>query len=151
MVPLYSVEPLAKHGQFCSEHPAPCCMHYTYLATACILLHQSWEHKSAADFVPAHLGSNPGVAEESARVLSIPHPGHTFVPDSEETYGHLGRPIMRYLRTLSDVASARFLDGTQGSLLACAHRELSVALVQSPGSAYRSCPLLLAKASGRTV
>jgi hypothetical protein len=25
------------------------------------------------------------------------HPGHTFVPASVETYGHLGKPIMRYL------------------------------------------------------
>jgi hypothetical protein len=30
-------------------------------------------------------------------------PGHTFVPASVETYGHLERPIMRFLRTLSDV------------------------------------------------
>jgi hypothetical protein len=29
-----------------------------------------------------------------------PHLGHTFVPASVETYRHLGRPIMRYLRTL---------------------------------------------------
>jgi hypothetical protein len=29
------------------------------------------------------------------------HPGHTFVPASVEMYGHLGRPIIRYLRTLT--------------------------------------------------
>jgi hypothetical protein len=79
------------------------------------------------------------------------HPGHTFVPASVETYGHLGRPIMRFLRTLSDVASARSLAVTRGSFLASAHRELSVALVQSQGYVYRSCALLLAKASGRPV
>jgi hypothetical protein len=53
------------------------------------------------------------------------------------------------LRTLSDVASARSMAVTRGSFLASAHRELSVALVQSQGYVYRSCALLLAKASGR--
>jgi hypothetical protein len=77
------------------------------------------------------------------------HPGHTFVPASVETYGHghLGRPIMRHLRTLSDVAS-RSLAVTRGSFLASAHRELSVALVQSQGYVYHSCVLLLANAFG---
>jgi hypothetical protein len=77
------------------------------------------------------------------------HPGHTFVPASVETYGHLGKSIMRYLRTVSDIASVRSLDVTQGSFLASAHRELSVALEQSQGYVYRSCALLLAKAFGR--
>jgi hypothetical protein len=78
------------------------------------------------------------------------HPGHTFVPASVETYGDVGRPIMRNLRTLSDVASALVsLALTRGSFLASAHRKLSVALVQSQGCVYRSCVLLLAKASGR--
>jgi hypothetical protein len=79
------------------------------------------------------------------------HPGHTFVLASVEMYGHLGQPIMRYLRTLSDVASTRSLAVTRGSFLASAQRELSVALVQSQGYVYRSCALLLAKASGRPV
>jgi hypothetical protein len=79
------------------------------------------------------------------------HPGHTFVPASVETYGHLGRPIMRYLRALSDVTSARSLAVTRGSFLASSHRELSVALVQSQGYVHRSCALLLAKASGQTL
>jgi hypothetical protein len=78
------------------------------------------------------------------------HPGHTFVPINGETYGHLGRPMMRYLGTLSDVASARSPAVTRGSFLASAHRELSVALVQSQGYVCR-CALLLAKASGRPV
>jgi hypothetical protein len=77
------------------------------------------------------------------------HLGHTFVPASIETYGHLGRPIIRYLLTLSDVALARSLAVTQGSFLASAHREFSVALVQSQGYVYRSCALLLDKASWR--
>jgi hypothetical protein len=55
------------------------------------------------------------------------------------------------LRTLSDIASARSLAVTRGSFLASAHRELSVALVHSQGYVYRSCGLLLAKASGRQV
>jgi hypothetical protein len=58
---------------------------------------------------------------------------------------------MWYLRTLSDIASRRSLTVTRGSLLAFGHRELSVALVQSQGYVYRSCALLLAKASGRQV
>jgi hypothetical protein len=49
------------------------------------------------------------------------------------------------------LASARSLAVTRGSFLASAHRELSVALVQSQGYVYRSCALLLAKASGRPV
>jgi hypothetical protein len=61
------------------------------------------------------------------------HPGHTFVLAGVETYGHLGSPTMRYLRTLSDIASTRSLAVTRGSFLARAHRELSVALVQSQG------------------
>jgi hypothetical protein len=40
---------------------------------------------------------------------------------------------------------------TRGSFLASAHRELSVALVQSQGYVYRSCKLLLAKVSGQPV
>jgi hypothetical protein len=79
------------------------------------------------------------------------HPGHTFMPTSVETYGHLGRPIMRYLPTLSDTALARSPAVTRESLLASAHRELSVALVQSQGYVHRSCALLLAKASGLQV
>jgi hypothetical protein len=59
--------------------------------------------------------------------------------------------MIRYLGTLSDVASARSLAVTRGSFLASGHRELSVALVQSHGYVYRSCALLLAKPSGRPV
>jgi hypothetical protein len=58
---------------------------------------------------------------------------------------------MKYLRILSDVASARPHAVTQGSFAACAHRELSVALVQSQGYVYRSCTLLLTMASGGPV
>jgi hypothetical protein len=76
------------------------------------------------------------------------HPGQTFAPASVETYGHLGRPIIQYLRTLSDVASGRSLAVSRGSLLASAHQELSVALAQSQGYVYRFSVLLLAKASG---
>jgi hypothetical protein len=55
---------------------------------------------------------------------------------------------MQYLRSLGDVVSARSMAVTRGSFLARAHQELSVALVQSQGYVYRSCALLLAKASG---
>jgi hypothetical protein len=58
---------------------------------------------------------------------------------------------MQYLRTLSDIASERSLVDSRGSFLASAHRDLSVALVQSQGYVNRSCALLLAKASGRQV
>jgi hypothetical protein len=82
------------------------------------------------------------------------HPGHTFVPASVETHGHVGKPIMRYRRTLSDVASACSPAVTRDRSLqriASAHRELTVALVQSQGYVYRSCALLLAKSPGRPV
>jgi hypothetical protein len=55
---------------------------------------------------------------------------------------------MQYLRTLSDVASARSVAVTRGSFLASAHQDLSLTLVQSQGYAYRYCALLLSKASG---
>jgi hypothetical protein len=58
---------------------------------------------------------------------------------------------MQYLRTLSDLTSARSVAVTRGLFLASAHRELRVALVQSQGYLCRSCALLLAKASGRPV
>jgi hypothetical protein len=79
------------------------------------------------------------------------HPGHTFVPATVETSRQRGRRIMRYLPTLSDIAWA--LSGCHwgGVFLAGGHRELRLALVQSYGYVYRSCALLLAKASGRQV
>jgi hypothetical protein len=61
------------------------------------------------------------------------------------------RPIMWYPRTLCDIASGRSLSVTRGSFLSSAHRELSVALVQSQDYVYRSCALSLAKAFGRQV
>jgi hypothetical protein len=61
------------------------------------------------------------------------HHGRTFVPASVETYGHLGKPFMRYIRTLSNTASARSLAATRGSFPASARRELSMALGQSQG------------------
>jgi hypothetical protein len=69
-------------------------------------------------------------------------------PVSRRAGTHLGRPTVRYLRTLSDITSARSLV-TRGTFLASAHRELGVALVQSRGDVYRSCALFLGKASGR--
>jgi hypothetical protein len=79
------------------------------------------------------------------------HPGHAFVPANVMTNGHRGRPIMRCLRPLGDIASARSLAIIWGTFLASAHQEVSVALVHSQGYVNRSCALLLAKASGRRV
>jgi hypothetical protein len=78
-------------------------------------------------------------------------PGHTFVLASVETYGHLGKPIMEYIRTLSDLASSRPAAVPRGLFRAVAHRELSVALVQSQNYVYRSCALLVDKAAERQV
>jgi hypothetical protein len=75
---------------------------------------------------------------------SHPHPGGSFVPASVETHGRLGRPIMQFLLTLSDIVSARSLGVTKARLLAGAHRELRMALVHSQGKFYL---LLLAEAS----
>jgi hypothetical protein len=74
------------------------------------------------------------------------HPRHTSVPSSVETYGHLGGLIMLYLRTLSDIASAGVAAVIRGSLIACAHREVSATLVQSQGYVYCFCTPMLAKA-----
>ena len=62
------------------------------------------------------------------------HPGHTFVPASVETYGYLGKPLVRYLNTLSEVAAAPGPAVTKGSFLAGALRELTVALIKYQGS-----------------
>ena len=42
------------------------------------------------------------------------HPGYTFIPASVETYGYLGKPLVRYLNTLSEVAAARGPAVTKG-------------------------------------
>ena len=77
-----------------------------------------------------------------------PHPGHTFHPASVETYGYLGKPLVRYLNTLSTVAAARGYTVTERSLVADAHRELSVTLIKCQGSEYRDCANLMARAEG---
>jgi hypothetical protein len=66
-----------------------------------------------------------------------------------ETYGHLGKLVLYYLRTLSDIALARSLAVTWGSLIASAHRELSVPLVQSQGYVFRSFARVLIQGSGQ--
>jgi hypothetical protein len=73
------------------------------------------------------------------------------VPANVETHGHLNKRDVQYIRTLNDIASARFLAVPRESFLASVHRELSVALVQSQGYVYCSCALMLAKAAGRQV
>jgi hypothetical protein len=79
------------------------------------------------------------------------HAGYVFIPASVETYGHLGKPLVGYIRALSDVAACRTVGVTRGSFLASAYRELSVALVRSQGFVYRACANLLARASGGQV
>jgi hypothetical protein len=56
-------------------------------------------------------------------------------------------PQVPWLTQSCSTAETPFL----GMSCYCAHRELSVALVQSQGYVYRSSVLLLAKASGRPV
>ena len=79
------------------------------------------------------------------------HQGYTFIPASVETYGYLGKPLVRYLNTLSEVAAARVPAVTKGSFLAGAHRELSMALIKCQESVYGGCANLLARAAGRQV
>ena len=78
------------------------------------------------------------------------HPGYTFIPASVESYGYLGKLLVRYLNTLSEAAT-RGPAVTKGSLLAGAHRELSVALSKCQGSLYCPCSDLLVRAVGRQV
>ena len=68
-----------------------------------------------------------------------------------ETHGYLGKPLVRHLNILSEVAAARGPAVTKGSFLAGAQRELSVALTKCQGSVYRGCANLLARAAGRQV
>jgi hypothetical protein len=105
---------------------------------------------AAASQMPGTAADLHDSSKHQAHAVHL-HPDRTFVPASVETYGHLGRPIMRYLRTLSYILSSRSLGVTWGSFLAIAHRELSVALLQSQDYVYRSCTLLLAKSPGRQV
>ena len=63
-----------------------------------------------------------------------------------ETYGYLGKPLVRYLKTLSEVEAV-----TNGSVLTGAHRGLRVTLIKCQGSAYRGCANLIASAAGRQV
>ena len=58
------------------------------------------------------------------------HPGYTFIPAYVETYGYLGKPLVHYLNTLSEVATAGGPAVTEGSFLAGTHRELSEALIK---------------------
>ena len=77
---------------------------------------------------------------------------HSFlIPASVETYVYLGKRLVRYLNTLSGVAVAHGPAVTKGSLLAEAHRELSVALIKCQGSMYCGWANLLARAAGRQV
>ena len=62
------------------------------------------------------------------------HPGYTFIPASVESYGYLGKPLVRYLNTLSEMAAACGPAVTKGSILAGAHREISMALIKCQGS-----------------
>jgi hypothetical protein len=66
------------------------------------------------------------------------HHSHTVVPASIEMYGHLSKPIMQYIRTLSDMALAHPLDVTRELTLVAADMELSVALVHGQGCVHRS-------------
>ena len=79
------------------------------------------------------------------------HPGDTFIPTSMETYGYLGKPLVRYRNTLSEVAAARGPAVTKGFFLAGAHRELSVAMIKCQGSVHRAFANLTARAAGRQV
>jgi hypothetical protein len=76
----------------------------------------------------------------SVRAGSL-HPGHTFVSASVDTRGHLAKPIMRYIRTLSDNESVHSLIVIRGSFLASVHWKLSLALAQIQGFVYHSCAL----------
>jgi hypothetical protein len=77
------------------------------------------------------------------------HPSHTFVPASAQTYGHLCKCIIQYIRNLSNIAPASSISVTRGAFLASILWVLSVALAQIQGYVYRSCVLFLAKAAGR--
>ena len=79
------------------------------------------------------------------------HPGHTFIPASVETLGYLGKPLVRYPKTLSEDAAARGPAVTKGSFLAVAHHEISVALIKCQGSVFVGCGNLMTRAAGRQV
>ena len=68
----------------------------------CILL-SCYNRKAEVEQEPQHRGHNGHY-----------HPGYTFIPASVETYGYLGKPLVRYLNTLSEVAAARGSAVTEG-------------------------------------
>ena len=79
------------------------------------------------------------------------HPGHTFIPAAVETYGYLGKPLVRYLNTPSEVAAARGPAVSKGYFLAGAHRKVSVASIKCQRSVYRGGAILVQSAAGRQV
>ena len=66
------------------------------------------------------------------------HPGHTFIPALVETYGYLGKPLVRFLNTLSEVVAVPGTAMTDGSFLAGAHGALRWHGACQPRAA---CPL----------
>jgi hypothetical protein len=110
----------------------PRCLTYVATASQATLTTAALRYSSKFRAHPGHL-----------------HAGQIFKPASVQTYRHSGKPIMRYLCTLSDAASACSVALTRGSFLASKDRELSVALVQSQGYVYHCCALLHSKDSGR--
>jgi hypothetical protein len=55
------------------------------------------------------------------------------------------------INSITELSDGPRLEIAIGTVLASAQRELSEALMQSQGYVYRSCALLIAKASGRQV
>ena len=116
------------------------------------LLDVSLTHPRAAAYVTDAAGMQGSAAAKRDALKYRGHdsshyyPGYTFIAASVETYGYLGKPLVRYLKTLSEVAAARGPAVTKGYFLAGAHRELSVAC---QGSVYRGCANLLARANSR--
>jgi hypothetical protein len=117
------------------------------------LLDVSVTHPRCSSYVHAAAASPGATAASRDQVKYNAMSGHAlhgqrFVPASVETYGYLGKPLVQFLSQLSEVAAQKTLGLNQGSFLASAYRELSVALVRGQGRVYQMCARLLARASG---
>ena len=69
----------------------------------------SLTHPRAATYVAAIIQGSAAAKRDALKYQGHNghyHPGYTVIPASVETYGYLGKPLVRYLNTLSEVATA---------------------------------------------
>jgi hypothetical protein len=54
-------------------------------------------------------------------------------------FSRIGKPLVQFLSRLSEIAAQKTIGLAKGSFLACAYRELCIALIRGEGHVYHSC------------